>query len=291
MENAKTINQPLIDSLVEAGRLDFAQSLIRSFLKTMPENSAVRLAAADVYRAMGDLATCQEQLRAILPGTEEFPKASRLLALIAQQSSTSHTLAARTHPVPFTRMENVLPPEEVAQLTDFVLANRGRFRPSKVKAAGHVNAQARRSLVWQKVSDIPSSLTARVLAAISDNACRLGVTATLNQKMEIEISAYGDGDFVAPHWDRGDGITSGRRVTTLFYFHALPVRFSGGQLQLFDTGSNGEFDRARWTGFAPSYNSMLQFQSQAMHAVSQVNGPQNFADSRFCLTCWAWEKR
>ena len=124
----------------------------------------------------------------------------------------------------------------------------------------------------------------------AESHARLGVHEPLADRFELEIGAYRDGDFFAPHWDRGDGATRVRRITTLFYFHAQPPQFSGGQLQLFDTGANGEFDRAGWTGFPPTGNTMLQFRSEAIHAVTPVHGPARFADSRFCLTFWAHQR-
>lgn len=279
----------LATRLIEDGQLELAESYLRSALAKAPTDAELLFDAANLKRAQGEIDACLTILRRI--GSDQLlgMKAALLLDILAQRPS-DRTDGRHIAPVPFARYENVLPAPAIDALLAFVVANEARFEDSMVKAIGRIDLNARRSKVWRGITALPTGLADVVAGAVAANTARLGVHEPLADRFELEIGAYRDGDFFAPHWDRGDGATRVRRITTLFYFHAQPPQFSGGQLQLFDTGANGEFDRAGWTGFPPTGNTMLQFRSEAIHAVTPVHGPARFADSRFCLTFWAHQR-
>lgn len=277
----------LIDGALGAGRFDLAESLARSLLASRSEDAAALLAAANVYRAKGELETSRSLLLRIPPTSLEHSQAAAIMAICNQEPSAAPERVVA--PVPFATTHDLLSPSELSTLREFAFANEPAFREARVKAVGRVDKLTRRARVWQGVPPLPVPLEAHVTNAIRRNARRLGMERELPEKYEVEISAYTDGDFIRPHWDRGDGVTRGRRLTNLFYFHAEPPGFKGGQLQLFDTGPDGDFDEAKWTGVAPTTNMLLQFRSEAIHAVSPVTGGMIFAACRFCLTFWAWE--
>lgn len=275
--------------LMESGQLKLAESYIRSALAKAPFDAALLFDAANLKRAQGDIEGCRELLRQIDETSDVGGKARVLLDVLAQRPTCGPAEAA-IQPVPFARVENVLPDAAIGELLAFVLANEHRFRDSKAKTAGGVYTDARQSKVWQRVTGLPTALEEIVARTVAANAVRLGVHGEMRETFEIEIGAYRDGDVFTPHLDRGEGIARLRRITTLFYFYALPARFSGGDLRLYDSGTNGEFDPAAWTSFEPTNNSLLQFRADAFHAVSPVVGPTLFADNRFCLTFWALER-
>lgn len=184
-----------------------------------------------------------------------------------------------------------MPAGAIQELARLALDNQHRFENSRVATDAPIDRNARSGRVWQGVEGLPAELTDMVATSLRRQAARLGVHAMLDNNFESEISAYRDGDFLAPHWDRSDGPYSSRRITTLLYFHADPAPFDGGALQLFDSGQNGRYDRAAWTGFPATGNTMLQFRSEAIHALTPVSGPSRFCDSRFCLTLWAHEAK
>lgn len=281
----------LASRLIENGQLKLAESYIRSALAKAPSNAALIFDAANLRRAQGDLGGCRELLARIDDDPALGARAGALLQILAQRPARAASGEGDIVPVDFARHENVLSEVENAELLAFVLANEHLFADSKVKAAGYLDPDARRSKVWSRIETLPTSLTRFVAEAVAGNAARLGVHEALASDFEIEVNAYRDGDFFGPHWDRGDGVTGIRRITSLYYFHALPAQFTGGEFQLFDTGANGCFDRSAWTSFKPINNSLLQFRSEAIHAAAPVRGPTRFADNRFCLTFWAHERR
>lgn len=277
----------LVEGALSAGRVDLAESLLRSMPAPVSASAPGLMLAANVQRAKGDLAASRLLLGQIPTDAPEHAQAIALAAVLDQKDAPA--AAAGVAPVPFAVMRDLLSQSELRDLRAFAVANEGAFRIGRVKAAGKIEKLSRSAMVWQGLPRLPVDLQPRVAAAVRRNALRLGVKQEPRGRYEIEISAYGDGDFVDAHWDRGDGITNGRRVTSLFYFHVDPPTFDGGQLRLHDTGPNGAFEKAHWTGFAALTNTLLQFRSEAVHAVTPVRGPTDFASSRFCLTFWAWQ--
>lgn len=276
----------LAAALIENGHFRLAESLIRVCLDKTPDDPDLLWQLASLCRAQGEMEACRSVLRRIAGDSGAARKARALLDVL-DQHPCAHTIKDEPAPVPFVRMENAVPGDMIERLRRLALDNQHRFHESRVKAEGRVDRKARSAQVWQNVEGLPPGLTDIVVAMLRRQAARLGVQATLGDRLETEISAYRHGDFVAPHWDRGDGITSDRRITTLIYFHANPAPFAGGALQLFDSGTDGRYDRGAWTSFPPNCNTLLQFRSEAIHAVTPVSGPQQFSDSRFCLTFWA----
>jgi SM-20-related protein len=274
---------------MESGELKLAESYIRSALAKAPFDAELLFDAANLKRAQGDIDGCRELLRQIDETSAAGRKARVLLDILEQRSARS-SAEVDIQPVPFARVANVLPDAAITELLAFVLANEHRFVDSKAKTASGVYTDARQSKVWQRVTGLPTALEEIVARTVAVNAVRLGVQEQTRETFEIEIGAYRDGDVFTPHLDRGEGIARLRRITTLFYFYAVPARFSGGDLRLYDSGTNGDFDPAAWTSFEPTNNSLLQFRSDAFHAVSPVIGPTHFADNRFCLTFWALER-
>ena len=54
-------------------------------------------------------------------------------------------------------------------------------------------------------------------------------------EVERQLTAHGSGGFFAPHVDTGHPIDANRRISCVYYFHASPRRFTGGELKLYDT--------------------------------------------------------
>lgn len=280
----------LAAALIENGHFRLAESLVRVCLDKTPDDPGLLWQLASLGRAQGDMEACRRVLRRIAGDGGAARKARALLDML-DQHPCPHTMPNEPAPVPFVRMENAIPGAMIERLRRLALDNQHRFQESRVKGEGRIDRKARSAQVWQNVEGLPPGLTDMVVATLRRQAARLGVRVTLGDELETEISACRDGDFVAPHWDRDADAANGRRITTLIYFHADPAPFAGGALQLFDSGPDGRYDRGAWTSFPPNCNTMLQFRSEAIHAVPPVSGPRQFSDSRFCLTFWAHEAK
>ena len=111
---------------------------------------------------------------------------------------------------------------------------------------------------------------------------------------ERQLTAHGGGGFFAPHVDTGHPIAASRRVSCVYYFHASPRRFTGGELRLYDTWvtPSGSTAAGTYTTLTPVDNSVVFFPSDAFHEVRPVRCETDaFGDSRFTITVWFREEQ
>ncbi len=114
----------------------------------------------------------------------------------------------------------------------------------------------------------------------------LSMTPIAIAKIELEMVAHGDGGFYRRHIDlnaRREAETI-RALSGVYYFHARPRAFSGGQLRLY-ASATGATDK--FIDVEPAHNSLAVFPSWVMHEVMPVACPSHrFEDSRFSVNCW-----
>jgi Rps23 Pro-64 3,4-dihydroxylase Tpa1-like proline 4-hydroxylase len=114
--------------------------------------------------------------------------------------------------------------------------------------------------------------------------------------------AYGDGAHFAAHTDipigtdhRDHGARFGkfdRLLSGVYYFHAEPKGFTGGELRLFRFGSDAAAEPGDWMDIPPEQNSLVVFPSWVRHQVLPVHCPSDaFSDSRFAVNCWMCRSR
>jgi hypothetical protein len=132
----------------------------------------------------------------------------------------------------------------------------------------------------------------RLSAAVRAAKPALGLEGKPIKELEVQASVYLDGGFYQPHRDIGPNNT--RRVTWIYYLHAQPKRFTGGELVVYDSDLPG----TTWTderGFRtegtltvpPNDNQLVMFLSEYFHEVCVVRcDPERFADARFTLNGW-----
>jgi SM-20-related protein len=177
-------------------------------------------------------------------------------------------------------------------LLDWTLANQARFTPAPVyRAAGQeVASDTRSNLRLRDLGPLEEELTAALLAALPDIARGLGCAMPDRPSLELELSAYGDGDFYHAHLDTVAGARAAaagpaRTISAVYYFHRQPKGFDGGALRLLPwEGEAGARD------IAPDDNRLAAFLSWSRHEVLPVRCPSgDFADSRFAINCWYCE--
>jgi SM-20-related protein len=127
-----------------------------------------------------------------------------------------------------------------------------------------------------------SAMLPRILAA-------LGLSSFVPSVFELELVAHNDGAFFARHIDTFTGAGElpehQRMVSAVYYFHASPKAFTGGELRLFPLLGQG--DNARWRDIEPVNNTLVCFPSFAPHQVLPIVCPSGaFADSRFAINTW-----
>ena len=198
----------------------------------------------------------------------------------------------------FARRE-FLPFDERSALLEWIIANRARFTPAKVahEGSGARIGSVRTGLKLRDLGPQAEPLTRRLLEILPEISGALGCHAPHNPKLELEITAYGDGAFYAAHRDImvGAGRTAwsahageDRLLSAVYYLHIEPKAFTGGTLDLFRFGvepaKSEHKDRVR---VEPDDNKLIAFPSWVFHEVMPVSCPGNrFENHRFAVNCW-----
>ncbi|MGZ8337145.1 MAG: 2OG-Fe(II) oxygenase [Allosphingosinicella sp.] len=107
-------------------------------------------------------------------------------------------------------------------------------------------------------------------------------------RLETELVVYNDGTHFRPHYDtfRDGAAHSDRLLTGVYYFHAEPKGFTGGELRLYRFGAT-EAAPGDYVDIEPEQNTLLVFPSWSTHEVRTVHCPSGrYGDSRFAMNCW-----
>jgi hypothetical protein len=198
------------------------------------------------------------------------------------------------------RLVEFLPVEDNRELLDWALANRSLFRPSTV-LGGVLAPEKRVSERTRQLGPWAARFTAQVAERLEWIFTATGTRQFEVDYYELEVAAHGDGAHFARHTDIPIG--PGRRplggddtgrherlLSAVYYFHAEPRKFSGGELRLHRFGSDGV--PGDYIDVHPSQNSLVVFPSWATHEVMRVSCPsREFRDHRFAVNCWLCAKR
>lgn len=203
---------------------------------------------------------------------------------------------------PHIQIRDFLPPEELAALLDWTLANREQFRPATIidRTEGQKSKKdrsIRMALTTRDFEPLRPMLEKRLLEALPEIEQATGTRG--GTSLELELAAHPDGAFYRPHVD----ITVGedrspvgakkgedRLLSAVFYYYREPKGFSGGELRLFRFNirpHTAEIAADDYVDVRPIRNSLLAFPSWATHEVRPIACPSNqFEDYRFALNCW-----
>lgn len=204
---------------------------------------------------------------------------------------------------PFARISAFLPEEDHRRLLEWVISIRDEFRPATVskgrpKRTFSVDPERRIGLTTRKFGPLEPMLRERLLGALPELMAATGTGGPPPASLELELAAHPDGAYYRPHIDipvgpgrQPIGARPGedRVLSAVYYFHAEPKGFSGGQLRLYAFGPTpmaGEQGR-RHVDLEPTRNSLIAFPSWVPHEVRPVIcSSGQFRDYRFALNCW-----
>jgi Rps23 Pro-64 3,4-dihydroxylase Tpa1-like proline 4-hydroxylase len=177
---------------------------------------------------------------------------------------------------------------ELAELRDFVLSRESQFQASYVVAPGGSNEVVvpdhRRSKVLFDTGRFGRLVTDRILFHLPFIMRKLGRSAFRVTDREAQITATNDGDFFGLHADNSEPPYEQRELSFVYYFHAEPKPFTGGQLRLYRPEA---YDPKQYETIVPEQNTIVLFPSSLLHKVLPVKCPSRaFADSRFTLNGW-----
>ena len=193
---------------------------------------------------------------------------------------------------PHSIRRDFLPPELVGELLAYALANEERFVASGVGQhdTARIDSAMRRSSKLADLGRYKPLLRERLAPLAPGLTAELKTSPFEAAKIEVELVAHGDGAFYLPHLDTQQvAATDPRRVqrmlSRVYYFHAKPKAFGGGELRLHETipkSPDGAF-----VDVEPLHNSLVSFPAWMRHEVRPVSVPsRRFADSRFAINIW-----
>ena len=205
---------------------------------------------------------------------------------------------------PYVQMLDFLPSADCRRLLEWAIANRALFAPASVTAAregsgGRVDPQQRVALVAKVRGDIRETLLAHFQQALPAVMKATGTNGAAPDTIELQIAAHPDGAHFIPHLDipiganrvpLGGGDRHDRVISAVYYFHAEPQAFTGGELRLYRYGAPAETvgkEPGNYVDIAPINNSLVAFPSWTLHEVRPVQcASDRFRDYRFAVNCW-----
>jgi Rps23 Pro-64 3,4-dihydroxylase Tpa1-like proline 4-hydroxylase len=183
-----------------------------------------------------------------------------------------------------------LAPAELDAIRSFAIANEEEFRPSAIHrdGAGVVDPDSRRSLLINARGPVERLVRDRVLEAVPYVLARLGVRPAQPRRVDVQITATGDGGFFKAHSDRSPEVSSTRRLSYVYFFHDDPSPFDGGELVLYATEHPAaSLDDVGRLTVAPTQNTIVFFRSSLLHEVAPVAcAGGEFRHSRFTANGW-----
>lgn len=191
-------------------------------------------------------------------------------------------------------IDNFLDLDLRRSLLDWTLANQAAFQPASVfRGDGEaVDPSARANLKLADLGPAREAIGERLLEALPQLAGMVGTDAPMHARLELELTAYGDGAFYHPHADisvsGASTASESRLLSAVYYFHRQPKAFAGGELRLFRWGADEESPRPTdIRDIEPADNRLVGFLTWARHEVRPVRCPSGrFEDYRFAINCW-----
>jgi len=187
---------------------------------------------------------------------------------------------------PHAVLRNFLGEDGVAAL--LLHANRNEDVFTGSTTFGGLRPSFRVSSCLHDFGDLKAPLREKFFAALPGLFEALRIRPVTMSRAEMELIAHGDGAFYKTHVDTkgSDPDTKTQRIIScVYYFHAQPKAFSGGELRLFPFGGGDTSER--FLDIPPDRDTLVAFPSWAPHEVRPVLCPsRRFSDSRFAINCW-----
>lgn len=184
------------------------------------------------------------------------------------------------------QVPDLLSPDEHAQLLDMVRRNESSFVGTTTSTK---RDDYRASSVLYQFSPFDELLRSKVRQLMPAVCQALKIAEIPKGQIEAQLTAHNDNNYYKVHNDNGSADTAHRVLTFVYYFHAQPKNFTGGELRVYDHKvANGyHYAADTYRTIEPTDNSIVFFESGEMHEVMRVVCPSlKFMDSRFTINGW-----
>jgi Rps23 Pro-64 3,4-dihydroxylase Tpa1-like proline 4-hydroxylase len=181
-----------------------------------------------------------------------------------------------------------------AKLLEFVIQHEADFQPSWQYSDGGSGFLDgfRKSLSFHGDAEpVLQPFAAALKQAASRLRAEIGCESFGLDLSDFDLVAHCDGHRLKRHIDTHTGqkrttSRSDRVLSLVYYFHAEPRAFSGGNLVMY--GLVGDQRRT----IEPRHDRLVAFPSLTPHEVEPISLPGNaFATARFSLVCWLCRPR
>jgi Rps23 Pro-64 3,4-dihydroxylase Tpa1-like proline 4-hydroxylase len=194
---------------------------------------------------------------------------------------------------PHLIFHDVLGPERVAALLDYVVAREQDFEPAMVRTAaaeqGKIAYDLRDCMYLRDLGAFEAPITEFVCRNAAAAVAQLRLNEPAVELREYEIACYRDGNHFGAHVDTQEQVKRVRVLSCVYYFAVTPRRFSGGELRLYGFPDLANAKAAEWptVDVTPDTDTLVVFPSWLRHEVLPVRLPSKaWADARFTINCW-----
>jgi hypothetical protein len=263
-------------------------------LAACPSDARLLRFAGELARTAGDLGVAARHFASLAEMAPEDEHASVLACLLSGDPAPAAVARSARRPVPFLRVEKLLPPAVLDAIWGELQQERTRLIPNMIGVEGtkKIDLDLRHSSRVADSRRIADLVLPHVVEAIerSRAVSLLGLDRLRLGPPDLGVTVHGHGGIFRPHRDAGF-YGPRRRLTYIYYLHKMPRRFSGGDLLLFDgDGNGGAFHDFAYTRIEPAHDSLILFPSDRVHGVTDVDCPEpDLMAARWTINGWLHE--
>lgn len=278
------------ENLGRSGLVDQGINTLRSRLVDDPDNINIISRLAELNRKIGNLDDAISLYYRLSVLEPENPYSKIFLGCINDPTRLVDPYLGGFQPVPFVLIKNFLPEIICQEMISYGISNQSNYVPSRI-TGGIYNPDHSRSVTMHGLYKHNPQLC----EVIGEHIREITGLRHLAQKLdssELQIKAYGNGDFFKAHQDETyfpeeESVANEprRRINFGYFFHQEPKSYTGGDLLLFDTDfENDVCQLTRFTRIVTESNMIIFYPSAGFHEVSEIRSTSAaFGDRRFAV--------
>lgn len=186
---------------------------------------------------------------------------------------------------PFHQYTGIFGVEVNGDIYSLATSKKAHFSQSKTSISKHYPQWRRSAVIYDnQFSALKLKLEQEVIARLPEVSEILDIEKFEVEYLEIQLTSHNDGEYYKWHTDNNTFDTTNRAITFVYYFNAIPRKFSGGELVIYH-------DHQEYI-IEPLNDSMIFFRSEIRHEVKPVICPSRlFEEGRFTLNGWVRRRR
>ncbi len=232
----------------------------------------------DVYRRSGDIQLAADTAKAWATFTSNDAQALHFSKLLSQQPLNDGPFTnADVQPAPFTIINSFLSTQEREYFWHKATAKNAAYKHAGVSKDNDfiMDRSGRKTDVLKLDEQEKHTIRGKVSALVEPMCTRFGLPLQKIKMIEVKITAHREGGFFKIHQDGFQNCPENgtRFLSWVYYFHAQPKPYQGGDLVLFDSTcdpSHHICNPLNYTRYTPADNQLIIFPSWFYHGVTPV---------------------